>query len=97
MSRAARDFKTIYAFIQAPSSLAARKWYLKFQEAVLTLKENPQRFPVTPEHPDVRHLLFGKKPHVYRVLFIVNERKKLVEVLHIRHGAKDAFTSETLN
>ncbi len=39
-----------------------------------------------------RHLLFGKKPHMYRVIFRIVLRTKTVHVIHIRHGAMDAFT-----
>jgi len=36
----------------------------------------------------LRHLLYGHKPHVYHVIYRVLEKKKQVEVLHIRHGAR---------
>jgi mRNA-degrading endonuclease RelE of RelBE toxin-antitoxin system len=35
-----------------------------------------------------RHLLYGKKPHVYRVLYEVDEERQAVWVLTIRHGAR---------
>jgi toxin ParE1/3/4 len=44
---------------------------------------------VTPEKAQLRHLLYGNKPHVYRVIFRVVEKQKRVDVLHIRHGARD--------
>jgi plasmid stabilization system protein ParE len=37
---------------------------------------------------DFRHLLYGRRPHIYRVIFRIVEKQKLVEVLHIRHGAQ---------
>jgi mRNA-degrading endonuclease RelE of RelBE toxin-antitoxin system len=37
-----------------------------------------------------KHLLYGNKPHVYRVIYQIDERKKLVQVLTIRHGAMEA-------
>jgi toxin ParE1/3/4 len=43
---------------------------------------------VTPENRALRHLLFGKKPHVYRVIFAIDGRALVVRVLHIRHGAR---------
>jgi len=36
-------------------------------------------------------LLYGNKPHSYRVIYRVLERQKRVEVLHIRHGARRRF------
>ena len=38
----------------------------------------------------LRHLLYGNKPHIYRVIYRVLEKQKQVEVLHIRHGARRA-------
>jgi hypothetical protein len=46
---------------------------------------------VTPENSKLRHLLYGHKPHIYRAIFRVMEKQKLVEVLHIRHGARSGF------
>jgi hypothetical protein len=34
----------------------------------------------------VRQLLYGRKPHVYRVLFTIEG--DVVRVLHIRHGRR---------
>jgi mRNA-degrading endonuclease RelE of RelBE toxin-antitoxin system len=35
-----------------------------------------------------RHLLYGKKPNVYRVIYEVDEKLQTVWVLTIRHGAR---------
>jgi toxin ParE1/3/4 len=37
----------------------------------------------------LRHLLYGKKPHVYRVIYDIDEQRQLVTVLTIRHGARE--------
>jgi hypothetical protein len=44
-----------------------------------------------PENSKLRHLLYGNKPHIYRAIFRVGEKQKLVEVLHIRHGARSGI------
>jgi plasmid stabilization system protein ParE len=41
-------------------------------------------------------LLYGKKPHIYRVIYRIAERLKEVEILHIRHGAMDRFKPKEL-
>ena len=46
---------------------------------------------MTPENDKLRHLLYGNKPHIYRAIFRVVEKQKLIEVLHIRHGARSGF------
>jgi plasmid stabilization system protein ParE len=36
----------------------------------------------------IRQLLYGRKPHIYRVLFRVIAKDRVVTVIHIRHGAR---------
>jgi toxin ParE1/3/4 len=87
-SRAERDLVHLYGEINAEDSNAALKWYRGLKEAILSLEEQPNRCPPTPEKKDLRHLLHGHKPHVYRVIFRVMEKQKQVDVLHICHGAR---------
>ena len=89
--RAERDLEHLYDEINAASSDAAWKWYQGLKRQILSLEKFPNRCPLTPERKTVRHLLYGRRPHVYRVIYRVIERRKLVEVLHIRHGARDKF------
>jgi plasmid stabilization system protein ParE len=86
--RAERDFVSLYHEIHAGESDAALKWYRGLKEAVLSLEERPNRCPATPEKPQLRHLLYGTKPHIYRVIYRVMEKQKRVDILHIRHGAR---------
>ena len=87
-SRAERDLARLYDDIDAEYSGAAREWYPGLKDAILSLEKRPGRCPVTPERAQLRHLLYGHKPHVYRVIFRVLEQQKHVVVLHIRHGAR---------
>ena len=91
-TRAERDLTYLYEHINAIDSPAARKWYLRLTGKILSLERKPYRCPVTHENPQLRHLLFGRKPHVYRVIYRVIEAQRRVDVLHIRHGARKAFT-----
>jgi plasmid stabilization system protein ParE len=95
--RAERDLELLYEEINVAESEAARKWYEGLKRQILTLESFPNRCPVTPEKKTVRHLLFGRKPHVYRVIYRVVERRRVVEVLHIRHGARDKFQDSDLS
>jgi mRNA-degrading endonuclease RelE of RelBE toxin-antitoxin system len=36
-------------------------------------------------------LLYGNKPHIYRILYSVSENPKVINVVQIRHGARDAL------
>jgi toxin ParE1/3/4 len=57
----------------------------------LSLDERPERTPATPENKTLRDLLFGKKPNVYRIIYAIDQRARVVRVLHIRHGARSRF------
>ena len=96
MPRAERDLAAIYTRIEAPSSDAAFTWYRGLRDAIRTLGAQPNRCPATPEDKDLRNLLYGNKPHIYRVIYRTNQRQKQVEVLHIRHGARDKFKAVEL-
>jgi toxin ParE1/3/4 len=86
----------LYGDINAEGSSVALRWYRGLKAAVLSLGELPNRCPVTPEAKGLRHLLYGNKPHIYRVIYRVVEEEKRVEVLHIRHGARRTFRSGDL-
>ena len=72
------------------------RWFRKMKDAIDSLSELPQRSPVAPENAnfpfEVRQLLYGRKPHQYRVLFTID--RDTVVVLHIRHGRRDRPTGQ---
>jgi len=91
MPRAGRDLAMLYQRINAEHSGAAIKWYRSLKRAILSLEQSPNRCPMTPESSELRQLLYGHRPHIYRVIYRVLEKRKVVEVLHIRHGARNEF------
>ncbi|MGA2184909.1 MAG: type II toxin-antitoxin system RelE/ParE family toxin [Bryobacteraceae bacterium] len=95
--RAERDLAQLYEYINTEHSDAAVKWYKGLKQAILTLEKHPNRCPLTPESAQVRHLLYGHKPHAYRVIYRVLEAQKHVEVLHIRHGRQHEFRTLELD
>jgi plasmid stabilization system protein ParE len=74
----------------------ANDWLLDVKSAVLSLKNFPERCPVSSESEAfdvvVRQLIFGKKPHVYRVLFSIQTEK--VYVLRIRSTKQKSILDE---
>ena len=90
--RAERDLELLYLEKNAADSLAARNWFNGLEHAVLSLAEYPARCPKAPESARMkrflRHLMYGKKPHVYRVIFEIDEQRGMVRVLTVRHGAR---------
>jgi plasmid stabilization system protein ParE len=95
-SRAERDLAGLYEEVNAEHSDAARKWYRALKEAILSLEKQPNRCPVIRKRGRIRHLLYGHKTHIYRVIYRVLEKQKRVEVLHIRHGARRKFRDSDL-
>jgi len=94
--RAARDLDLLYRQIHADESGTAARWFNGLEKVIRTLQRFPFRCPMAPEasklQRPVRHLLYGKKPHVYRVVYELDDQQKVVHVLTIRHGARDEFT-----
>lgn len=90
-ARAERDLASLFLEINAADSATALLWYRGFKEAILSLEEQPNRCPVTPESDKYRCLHYGSKTNTYRAIYRVSEKRKQVEVLHIRHGARRRF------
>jgi plasmid stabilization system protein ParE len=69
---------------------AAVAWFRGLGSAIDSLAQFPSRCPLAPENREfdfeVRQLLYGRKAHLYRVLFTIEG--DVVRVLHIRHGRR---------
>jgi len=90
--RAVRDLEILYLEKNAAESQAAGRWFNGLEKAVCGLERHPFRCPVAPEarkmKRPLRHLLCGKKPRVYRVIYEIDEPQRTVWVLTIRHGTR---------
>ena len=84
--RAERDLDYIYERISADNSVAGAHWF-----DIYTLETLPRRCPIIPESKKtkrgLRHLLYGSM----RVIYEIDEARKLVSVITIRHAAMDEF------
>lgn len=65
-------------------------WYLGLQDALESLASMPFRCALAPENDGVpfelRQLLYGRRPHTYRILFTIEG--EVVRVLRIRHARR---------
>ncbi len=96
-ARAERDLALLYDEIDAASSSAARRWFQGLKQAILRLENEPYIWPATREARLLRHILYGHRPHsVYRAIYRILEKRKTVEVLHIRHGSRRQFKAPDL-
>jgi toxin ParE1/3/4 len=89
--RALRDMEAIYEFVEADQSEKAFAWFRELAETIYSLERFPERGTPVPERWKLRQLLFGERPNTYRVIFTVDKRKRMVTVLHMRHGARKAL------
>jgi plasmid stabilization system protein ParE len=69
---------------------AGLRWFRKLGAAIASLAELPKRCRLAPENASVpfemRQLLYGNNPHMYRILFTIEG--EVVYVLRIRHGRR---------
>jgi plasmid stabilization system protein ParE len=69
---------------------AGVRWFRGLEQAVASLSEFPKRCALAPENPfvpfETRQLVYGKKRHLYRILFTIEN--DVVYVLRIRHGRR---------
>ena len=75
------------------------RWYEGFQDALATLRDNPDRRPLARENPkfpfELRELNYGLSSHpTHRALFTI--RPDIVLVLTIRHTAQQDVTPEDI-
>lgn len=66
------------------------RWFLALEDAIASLADFPERCPLAPENKEfpfeVRQLIYGRKPHVYRILFTIEG--DVAHILHIIHGRR---------
>lgn len=89
--RAQTDIAAIYDWLHSQQAgTGGERWFVALRDAIGSLSERPLRCRVAPESRDspveIRQLLYGHKPRVYRILFAVDG--DLVRVLHVRHARR---------
>ena len=91
-SNAETELEELYLWVVTRAPQQGAKWFNALERTVLSLDQHPKRCPVAPESVDpvhsVRVLSYGRKPHLYRIFFTVDDAEKVVRVVHIRRGAR---------
>ncbi len=86
------QLEELYLWVAERAPRQGGAWFNGLERAVLSLEQLPKRCRIASESLDpdqpVRVLNYGRSPHVYRVLFTIDESVKLVRVVHIRRGAR---------
>ncbi len=91
------NIREIYAYIKAAQVPAAAAWYRGLRAMIFSLDRDPLRGRTTSESPALRQLLYGNKPHIYRIIYSIDMEKRAVRIVHIRHGARQAFRPQELS
>lgn len=95
---ARRDIWGVHGWIAERAPLAADKWLDNLQAKIKTLEDAPDRCPLVAErhrlHFDVRELLHGHKPYIFRIIFVIDGR--VVRILRIRRGQRRNLTEQQL-
>jgi toxin ParE1/3/4 len=94
-AQAQRDLENLHKRISADASNAAVAWLDELEDAISSLERFPLRCPLAPEkrlsQRGMRHLLFGGKRDVYRILYDIDEVRRIVRIRTVRHGSMDEF------
>jgi plasmid stabilization system protein ParE len=87
--RSAAEVNRIVERIAEMSPTRADKWYDGLLKRIAKLKSSPRICPVAPESErvgfEVRELLYGKRPSIYRILFTIHE--DFIEIRAVWHGS----------
>jgi plasmid stabilization system protein ParE len=89
--QAQRDVSAIYDWLRSQQAVdAGERWFRALRTAIGSLADLPGRCPLAAENRDasveVRQLLYGRRPHTYRILFAIEGQ--FVQVLHVRHARR---------
>ena len=75
LGHALLDAAALYERITEAAPMRGPIWYNRLITTIESLEHSPRRCALAPENDrvslEVRHLLFGRKPQVYRVLFTI--------------------------
>jgi plasmid stabilization system protein ParE len=96
---AIQDLDEAYQWAARNAPRTAARWLDRFQAALATLAENPRRCSLARENAKVdvklRQYLFGRRPHVYRSIFLIDG--DTVRVLRIRRTERRPLTRRQID
>lgn len=94
------DAYAIYQRVVTAAPTRGPLWFEELMDRLHSLDHLPLRCPLAREaekaRREIRCLLFGKRHGVYRILYQVDEPRKTVWVLHIRHGGRSDMEPEEI-
>ena len=95
------DAEAIYSWVVGEAPGRGPEWFEALMEALNSLEKLPARCALARETKEskrrIRCLLFGKRRGVYRILYEIDETRKTVWILHLRHGARQDLGPDRLS
>ena len=95
---ALNDLDEYYQWAAKNAPETAARWLMRFEAELNSLANNPERFGFAPENRkvsrEIRQLLFGRRPNVYRAVFTIEG--DTVRVLRVRRGSRRFLTKREL-
>jgi plasmid stabilization system protein ParE len=90
-------FETYTWLLENKARSVSDKWLWLFSEACISLRSFPRRCALSLESPafdvEVRELLFGSRPNVYRILFSIQAEK--IYVLRVRSTRRNRINDQS--
>lgn len=100
LPQAEADIAEAFIYLSEGAPEAATRWYHLIKTEIESLSAMPARCPLAPEAAklglELRHLLYGKRPGIYRIVFRIVEEAQEVHILAVRHGARKSLTDEEI-
>ena len=94
--RADNDIANAEAWLAKVGPAALQRWRSRMFRAIQSLERDPHRCPQSEDAArlgvDLRELISGRPPHVYRIYFTIDGL--IVTVLRVRHAAQDQLEAE---
>ena len=85
------DADQIYDWLFERAPVRGPEWFEELMDCIYSLELMPNRCLLAKEAIESKRqilcLHFGKRRNVYRILYEIDESRKTVHILHIRHGA----------
>ncbi len=87
---AEQDLEEAYLWAAKQAPETAGRWLARFEAALHSLSEFPERCALAPEHKklkrQLRQFLYGRKPNVFRAVFLIDG--ETVRVIRIRRASR---------
>jgi plasmid stabilization system protein ParE len=97
--RALRDLEESQSWAAKHAPMTARRWFNRFIDKLQTLSRHPQRCGLAAEahksKREIRQILFGKRPNVYRALFVIDAEQ--VRVFRILRAQRRNLTRRQID